>query len=505
MKRILSTEQSLRALKQRLEPTTTHLFKANSRGAAASRRLSATSFRLPDHRDNRIVIRIPSKAIPNIDPIVQAALCAPASPVEDVSIEIPDSEKNTIDAVSEAIDRYNSNHKNVTVFVQCGYRNVMTSESHNDVSSEQSFDGDVPIEENGRLVALHNLSPGYLESVTKYCSDLKSVNGNTNVVLLAHDPEIQLQKLRDGDIIASSDILTDLFSALENACEREDISSYGVSSNGMSLSSEHPLYLPWETLLASATNAIHHNGNDINAEKSSLSTIQLPINLLERRGLEISQQINNACDKPKSIFNIDMLASRPLTCYPDGGVGSGFPFKLIDYRIEGDSEGGTRWTHEIPEIPFQYTPALNAALGHFDGEDLVLIEHEGERKLTVEEQETLEGCRLLQSMLSDLDLSLLTMRSFEAYQNELVTKVIPMIHNTFEELDEESATVLQVSVFIFEKGMRYLLILLRTNKCVNRIFLQRTDQLLDTRSRVQLVLFSCLVVKAFHRMAFQRI
>ena len=67
------------------------------------------------------------------------------------------------------------------------------------------------------------------------------------------------------------------------------------------------------------------------------------------------------------------------------------------------------------------------------------IEQDGDRKLTTEEIETLEGCRLLQSMLADLDLSLHTMRSFEAYENDLPTKVIPMIHDTFEELDEESS------------------------------------------------------------------
>ena len=105
--------------------------------------------------------------------------------------------------------------------------------------------------------------------------------------------------------------------------------------------------------------------------------------------------------------------------------------------------GETQWTHKIPECPAHYAPSLNAAMGHFDAEELVEIEQDGDRKLTTEEIETLEGCRLLQSMLADLDLSLHTMRSFEAYENDLSTKVIPMIHDTFEELDEESAMVLQ--------------------------------------------------------------
>ena len=398
---------------------------------------------------DRIVIRIPSKALPKTDSIVKAAISSSDSPANNITIEVPDSEKHTLNAVGEAIDKHNTLGKHISVLVQCGYRNKQS-----DSNGSIAYEGDVPIEENGHVAAVHNLSPEYLEMVANSCSVIKGLNEKIDVILLTHDPEIQLYQQQLVGQGGNNDILINMCSTLEKACRNGKITSYGVSSNGMSLPPKHPLYFPWEVLLKYARNAI---GGDINQRTlSKLSTIQLPINLLERRGLAVSQQIREFSHKPESHIDIEILASRPLTCYPDGGVGSGLPFKLVDYRIEGDSQGGMRWTHEIPECPFQYAPALNAAMGHFDAEDLILMDQEGERMLTVEERETLEGCRLLQSMLSDLDLSLLTMRSFEAYEKDLVAKVIPMIHSTFEELDEESATILQVRELLIDIDWRFL-------------------------------------------------
>ena len=103
----------------------------------------------------------------------------------------------------------------------------------------------------------------------------------------------------------------------------------------------------------------------------------------------------------------------------------------------------TTWTNKIVgDTPPQYPPALKLALQHFDAEHL--LEAKQERDLTPEEKETLDGCRLFQSMLNDLDSSLEHMRSFQAYEDELYSKIVPLIYDTFEELDEDSAAVLQV-------------------------------------------------------------
>ena len=89
------------------------------------------------------------------------------------------------------------------------------------------------------------------------------------------------------------------------------------------------------------------NSNREPLKSSALSDIQLPINLLERNGLQVAEKIENIC-KQSDIFDIDIISCRPLSCYPDGGVGSGFPFKLIDYNILTNMIGESQWIHKIP-------------------------------------------------------------------------------------------------------------------------------------------------------------
>ena len=165
---------------------------------------------------------------------------------------------------------------------------------------------------------------------------------------------------------------------------------------------------------------------------------------------DIKSFFSSPSDNGSGLSDLDIYTSRPLTCYPDQGTGTGFPFKLIDYRIPltltPTDSSSMSWTHKYSgDSPPQYPPALNLALQHFDAEHL--LEAEQERKLTLDEKETLDGCRLLQSMLHDLDCSLENVRSFDAYEDELYNKVVPLIYDTFDGLDEESGSVLQVRLY----------------------------------------------------------
>mmetsp|Transcript_16419 Transcript_16419/g.21412 ORF Transcript_16419/g.21412 Transcript_16419/m.21412 type:complete len:493 (-) Transcript_16419:1496-2974(-) len=380
---------------------------------------------------NKIGIRIPEKAVSNMDQIVQQVLSLPVrhSGDEVVTIGLPNTDQSTFEGVSNAIAKWNVDKK-VVLTAQFGYRNIGGE-------GDAVYAGDIPIEENGRLVGIYNISEEHLNTVLEKCYDLNQ-NENVDVVILLHNPEVQLQDAENVEEKVLS--LKSSFNALEHASSASHIKSYGISSNGLCLSPKHPLHLSIDLVLDTVAALTNSHGEPL--KSSALSDIQLPINLLERNGLQVAEKVENIC-KQSDIFDIGIISCRPLTCYPDGGVGSGFPFKLIDYNILTNMIGETQWTHKIPECPAHYAPSLNAAMGHFDAEELVEIEQDGDRKLTTEEIETLEGCRLLQSMLADLDLSLHTMRSFEAYENDLSTKVIPMIHDTFEELDEESAKVLQ--------------------------------------------------------------
>lgn len=188
---------------------------------------------------------------------------------------------------------------------------------------------------------------------------------------------------------------------------------------------------------------------------------------------------------PKSV---EVYVTRPLTAYPHGGTGwdqsspglseSGggisappaflngdnngsstetdgkkidakHPVRILDYQVESGpigQPGELSWTNlhykQNGPRPSAYQPILNAVLSHFDAD--AILEASLERELTVEERETLEGCKLIRDMVHDLDTSLDTMKSFAAYEEYLVNVAVPLIYGSFEELDEESAGMLQL-------------------------------------------------------------
>ncbi|EJK70118.1 hypothetical protein THAOC_08550, partial [Thalassiosira oceanica] len=156
---------------------------------------------------------------------------------------------------------------------------------------------------------------------------------------------------------------------------------------------------------------------------------------------------------------IEVQATRPLTAYPFGGTGvdvnsspglassppplrssqpgnvdgqaidATHPLRLLDYRIEAASAGQEPtllWSNDYLNRygirPVAYQPILNAVLSHFDAEEI--IEASRERELTVEERETLDGCKLLHGLIHDLDASLDSMRSFAAYEEYLLKKAV---------------------------------------------------------------------------------
>jgi len=209
---------------------------------------------------------------------------------------------------------------------------------------------------------------------------------------------------------------------------------------------------------------------------------------------------------PKSV---EVYVTRPLTAYPYGGTGWGptsspglaensggssnvlvstpplflkkqgddssgdsdgknidatHPIRILDYQIENSPMGqepALLWSNhhynQHGPRPAAYQPILNAALQHFDAD--AILEASRERELTVEERETLDGCKLLQGMMHDLDASLDTMKSFAAYEEYLMNVAVPLIYGSFEELDEESAGMLQL--FFRVHGMAVRMVVAR--------------------------------------------
>ena len=136
------------------------------------------------------------------------------------------------------------------------------------------------------------------------------------------------------------------------------------------------------------------------------------------------------------------------------------PIRLLDCQIERD-DGSLIWTNDhythYGLRPAAYQPILNAALSRFDADEI--LEASRERELTVEERETLDACKLLRDLIHDLDASLDTMKSFAAYEEYLIKVAVPLMYGSFEELDEESSTLLQL--FFKVHGMAVRMVVAR--------------------------------------------
>ena len=329
--------------------------------------------------------------------------------------------------------------KRITVLARVGYR---TSQDTN--NQRFIFPQDVWLNDD-TTEACHNIGPEYIHyyltnsPLVKLKQQLPSL---LNLVVLVHNPETQATTTTIRDRLRQS------FRTLEQACLSNQISSYGVCSNGLSLQESHPLHLNWKDVLEVASEA----ATTCKTNTSNFQAFQLPANLLETHGLDVADQIQKYMSNLKTNNNtsyysnntVDIYVSRPLTCYADQGVGKVSPISCLDYEMDLPTTTTTRWTHVVPQGVVQsqyYHPAFNTAMSHFDAEGILQVQKE--RPLTVDERETVQGCRLLQQLLYDLDTSLSKSISFQDYENDLHTKVIPLIHNAFEELDDTSAHVLQ--------------------------------------------------------------
>jgi aryl-alcohol dehydrogenase-like predicted oxidoreductase len=266
---------------------------------------------------------------------------------------------------------------------------------------------------------------------------------NVSVVAMLHNPEVQTTLIQDQSKEERRTVLRERLTEGLTACQEQvnagKIASYGIASNGLGLPAKHPLHLSWgETVLPAATAAA-----TVGDGVSNFSVVQFPMNLLETTGLDVARQIRADCAaEENSKLHPQVYAMRPLSCYPDAGTGDGFPFVLADYLLPATMEKSLQWSNTMAGPPAAYELALQTAMTHFDAEEILQLKQEG-ADLTTEQRETLDGCKLLHSLLHDVDIGLEKVRSFAAHEQDLYEKIIPLIHDTFEGYDEETAAVLQ--------------------------------------------------------------
>ena len=354
--------------------------------------------------------------------------------------------------------------KSLKVIGKISYQTSSSDQDHDqDEKNIDIAEGNILQEKNDDNMVFHNLSPKHIIN-TMNKSPLVELYQNkelpqVDLIYCAHNPEAQGMEMLQQEAPLEDvrgfvkDKLIAAFVTMEQLVGEGKMGSYGVCSNGLGLSSSHPMHLSWEDMLdASAEASREVHGFDCGRGENNMSTVQLPANLLETHGLKVANRMKQFLASPDASMvggmpeSVEIHSLRPLTCYPDRGTGTGHPFKLVDYMLPTVEDGSVKaWSHTLKNMPAFYTSLLNETMSHFDATHLIELKEEEGRELTVEERETLDGCKLLQSMIHDLDsnLSAGQFRSFAAYEDDLFNKVVPLIHDSFEELDSDSAELLQ--------------------------------------------------------------
>ena len=246
----------------------------------------------------------------------------------------------------------------------------------------------------------HSISPSFMRD--QLTRSLKRLELSSIDCYLIHNPEYYIydglnkNKPMDEILDGMYDRIFDVFVALEEEINTGRIRSYGISSNSFSKPSNHPEFLPYEDLVTLAIKAAKYVKNS----QHSFTTIELPINLLEKDGLR--------CASWAKKNNLRVLVNRPLNAQKDGMM-----FRLADY-----------------DESREYYHYLNELLEVSDNDEL----------------------RTLYNLIIQLDENKHKYGWIGDYESFLYTQIIPHIKKSIEKIDEKALDTLlrYIDMFLVE-------------------------------------------------------
>ena len=171
-------------------------------------------------------------------------------------------------------------------------------------------------------VCYHSIHPGFIKA--ELTKSLERLGLKQLDCYLLHNPEYYLmheikdETQRTEAQMIMLDRILDAFMLLETEAKEGRILSYGISSNSFSLDANALYFLPYENLVDLANKAAYEVGN----EQHHFSTIELPINLLEKEGL--------TCANWAKENGLRVLSNRPLNATKD----------TLMFRLASASEPG---------------------------------------------------------------------------------------------------------------------------------------------------------------------
>ncbi len=303
--------------------------------------------------------------------------------------------------------------------IESGIKLIDTSSNYMDGSAERAIalvfrDYDEDVRENIEIVTkfgyiqntnmkIHKETP--FSEVVEYAEDcfhcisqdflehqlgesLKRLELDCIDCYLIHNPEYYLLDAINRGISKDDRLdemykrLFDTFLSLELAVQNKKINSYGISSNSFSKPRSSEEFLPYEDLLTLAEDACAELGN----EAHSFTTIELPINILEKEGLK--------CASWAKKNSLRVLVNRPLNAQYEGLM-----YRLADY------DESREYYHHFNEL------------------------------MEVSDNESL---RVLFNLLEQLDDNKHKFGWIGDYDSFLYSEIIPHIKKTLETLEEEN-------------------------------------------------------------------
>lgn len=233
-------------------------------------------------------------------------------------------------------------------------------------------------------------------------SSLKDLELNSISCFMIENPESVLYKAiedgmnKDDRLDEMNRLIFEAFLECESLVQSGKIKSYGISSEAFSVLHNNDKFLPYEDLITLAQSAADELKND----KHSLSTIELPINILEREGL--------ACAKWAKENGLRVIATRPLNAITNNQV-----YRLADYSESHE------YYHHLNEL------------------------------LEVTDNDTLKP---LFNLFEELDASKHKFGWVGDYETFLYTQAIPHMQQVLKKIDEQNAqTMLNfIDLFLIE-------------------------------------------------------
>ncbi len=261
------------------------------------------------------------------------------------------------------------------------------------VKEDESFDDIVKYAEH----VYHCIDPEFMRDQLTH--SLERLNRDQLDCYLIHNPEYFLLDAINKGVEEEERLdemhrrLFDVFVALEQEVQKGRIRSYGISSNSFSRAKSDPEFLPYEGLVGLARKAAEY----VAVESHHFTTIQLPLNLLEREGL--------SCAAWAKANGLRVLVNRPLNAQKGSQM-----YRLADY-----------------DEPVDYYTHLNLILELTDNELL----------------------QTFHNLLSELDGNRHRFGWIGEYEAFYYKQILPHLRKSLGSLDEEQRDALTRSLDLF--------------------------------------------------------